>query len=300
MHRPTQSCSRRGFLECASAAGVLLAMHDRVMARSAWRRVGFAPDDPLIRGIRLRTIVPLSEMKVFYHDKLGFDVLSESAAEICFKAGATRLEFVKIEAEKKEGQTESERRREGPFYHFAFNIPHNKVLAARKWQLERSALVGTPEHMRDPAYPDDVRHFRNWNAHSVFYFDPAFNIVEYIARHDLKNDAPDPDFFSTSDILYASEIGFVMERKDQPKATAIIHEKLGLKGYKDPKESWWAMGDERGLILCLGNIGGKWGENTPTPVTWGIFETEVTVGGKEAGEFRMEGWPYRVRVAGRS
>jgi hypothetical protein len=291
--------SRRGFLGGVAA---LLAAHDAVIAQVARNRAD-APDEPLIRGIRLRTIVPLAEMKAFYHTKLGFAVLAETSAEISFQAGGTRVSFVKMEPRKKKpAESETDLRREGPFYHFAFNIPHNKVLAARKWQLERTSLVPTPEHMRDPAFPDDVRHFRNWNAHSLFFFDPAFNIVEYIARHDLRNDARNPDVFASSDILYASEIGFLMERADQPKATKVIHEKLGLTGYRDPKESWWAMGDERGLLLCLGNIGGrgggKWGENTPTPVTWGVFETEATVRvpGVKAGAFKIAEWPYRVEI----
>jgi hypothetical protein len=44
-----------------------------------------------------------------------------------------------------------------------------------------------PARLRDPAYPDDLVDFRHWNAQSVFFFDPAGTIVEYIAGHDLQN-----------------------------------------------------------------------------------------------------------------
>ncbi len=288
--------NRRAFVQRMSAAAAVLLAHQTLPGVSAAGPADRAPgvDEPLIRGLRLLTAAPLPAMRRFYHERIGFPVLEESADEIAFAAGTTRLAFVRATPEQIRG--DGGRGNGEPFYHFAFNIPQNKIRAARVWQLERTPLVPTPENLRDPAYPNDVRHFRNWNAHSVFFFDPAFNIVEYIARHDLRNDAPDPDRFSTGDILYASEIGYVFEPEQQGAATQMLHETLGLGVYPVGATPAWAMGDERGLLLCLARKGELWGENTSTPVKWDVFPTDATVRGKASGLHAFDGFPYQVRV----
>jgi hypothetical protein len=276
---------RRTFVRRMSATAAVLLAHPALPGFAAARRPPTGADEPLIRSLRLLTAAPLAALRSFYHDRIGFPVLEESAGEIAFATGATRLAFQKAGAEQRE-----------PFYHFAFNVPPDRIRAARTWQLERSALVPAPDHLRDPAHPDDVWHFRHWNAHSVFFFDPAFNIVEYIARHDLPNAAPDPERFSTADIRYASEIGYVFAPSQQAAATRMLRERLGLAPYPDATNPWWAMGDERGLLLCLARKGELWGENTSTPVRWDVFPTDVTIRGHEPGAHAFEGFPYRVRV----
>src|SRR5690606_23910333 len=128
-----------------------------------------------ISGLRLHTSTPLHSMRYFYHELLEFPIVDEKATEITFQTGETALTFVKTPASK------------NPFYHLAFNIPENKIRSARDWQLKRTALQPSPEHLIDAAYTDDIRHFKSWNAHSIFFWDPAGNLVEYIARHDLAN-----------------------------------------------------------------------------------------------------------------
>jgi hypothetical protein len=279
----------------SSVATVLLAHGALPRALSAERPDRPAEgDEPRIRRLRLLTAAPLPAMRAFYHGRIGFPVLDEGRDEITLAAGATRLTFVRAKPEEIRG--DGGRGDGGPFYHFAFNIPQNSIRAARDWQLERSALVPTPPSLRDPAYPDDVRHFRNWNAHSVFFFDPAFNIVEYIARHDLPNDSPDPTRFSTADIRYASEIGFVFEPRHQAAATRMLHETLGLAPYPHGSEPWWAMGDERGLLLCLARKGEVWGENTPTPVKWDVYPTDVAIAAPRTGVHAFDGFPYQIRA----
>jgi hypothetical protein len=57
------------------------------------------------------------------------------------------------------------------------------------------------------------------------------------------------------------------------------------------------MGDARGLLLCLSRLGERWGEESATPVTWGVFPTECTVDdGGAPGRFGFEGYPYFVDV----
>ena len=75
--------------------------------------------DHRIESLRLSTTVPLHEMEAFYHDLLGLKVLKNRTAEITFAGGLTPITFVK--SDPVDGN---------PFYHVAFNIPENKLLAA--------------------------------------------------------------------------------------------------------------------------------------------------------------------------
>lgn len=279
--------ARRAFLRRTSAA--LLLAHGSLVAGAAGapgRQGGPGDGEPLIRRLRLKSGAPLEAMRAFYRDRLGLMILEDGADHVTFGAGTTALTFGAVpDGERPSGE------RAGPLYHFAFNIPRNALRAAREWQLARTPLIPPRPSLVDPAFPDDVWHFRHWNAHSVFFYDPAFNIVEYIARHDLDTDAHDPARFGPHDILYASEIGFVVA--DPAGAALGIREELGLSEYPRGAAPW-AMGDERGLLLCLGNLGECWAEWTPSPVTWGVFPTEAVIRGARAAEHRVKGFPYTI------
>lgn len=285
--------TRRRLLGDLATAGAFLIAHDRLV--EAWAAPAAAPDPagrPLIAGVRLLTAAPLEEMQRFYAEKLGLRLIDRQAAEISFAAGSSRLTFVKARPEQI--RDDGGRGDGAPFYHFAFNIPQNKIRAARDWQARRTALVPTPSHMQDSAFPPDVRHFRSWNSHAVFFFDPAFNIVEYIARHDLRNDRPDATSFSSEDLLFLSEIGFVVDFDEQGPVVEALEKSIGLAAYPRGSSPRWAMGDENGLLLCLGRKGELWGENTATPVKWDVFPTEATINRPLARPLDLPGLPYRV------
>ncbi len=247
---PISPPNRRQFLAGLSATALVAATHPP----AAWSDTGSIVQPKgtrLIRHLRLLTDTPLAEMKAFYHGALGFEVATEQNRSITFRTGDTGLTFSLADAPAGH-----------PFYHFAFNIPENKLLRARQWQLERTPLFLTPDNLRDPDYPDDVRHFRHWNAHSVFFFDPARNVVEYIARHDLDN-AAEGDF-GTDDILYASEIAFVTN--DVPALAGELQTSFGLPQYRRGNDHFRAIGDENGLLL--------------------VFETGRQIGDRLAGDDR--------------
>ena len=273
---PRQKISRREFSRQMALGSMLIGLHPDF---------GFHPftgreksTKSLIRNIRLQTITPLSELRAFYVESLGLQLVADGRSEITFRAGESTVTFVLSASDG------------APWYHFAFNIPQNKLLEARQWQLEKTALIPTPERQRDPDYPDDVRHFKNWNAHSVFFWDPAGNLLEYIARHDLRNDASGP--FTPTDILNISEIGFVVD--DQQEMARTWQEQLGLDVYPKNAGYWWAMGDEQGLLLAIPKR--LWGENTASPKRFAVWETEATILGEQEGEFGYAGLPYWVRV----
>lgn len=273
--------NRREFLRATGGTALLAAMHGPAWALDGrgGKPAARSVDEHLILGVRLQTATPLEEMRNFYGDLLGFKIITSSANELIVETGNSRITFVPAPQAV-----------ERPFYHFAFNIPENKLRAARKWQLARTPLIPPNADIVDPEYGADVWHFRHWNAHSIFFWDPADNIVEYIARHELKTAAAGD--FSLNDIHYVSEIGLMVD--DQGRSAAEIEKHLGLASYPPGNDQPWAMGDAHGLLLCLSR-GRIWGTRDKKR-RFDEFPTEATIRGTRAMEYTMTGRPYKIIV----
>jgi catechol 2,3-dioxygenase-like lactoylglutathione lyase family enzyme len=237
---------------------------------------------PRIRSLELLTAAPLAAMKRFYHDAIGFGLLEDRPARLSLSAGSTRLTFIPAPPVLPGSRA--------PFYHFAFNIPENKIVAALRWQEARGPMLPIPPRNRDPRYPDHVVDYRHWNAHSVFFLDPGGNVVEYIARHDLDNGASGG--FGTADILYASEIAFVVD--DVGTAAAALGAIAGTGQYRGGSDQFMAVGDEVGLLLVMkrGRIIDFSETNTEMAVT--VFPTRATITGPQPGGHAIAGFPYEI------
>ena len=272
---------RRHFLAWASGAGAFFAAHGHSAAEKPIPK-SEGKGEPLIRGLELLSSAPLADMKAFYHKSLGLGVTEEKPDRFTIEAGQTRLTFLKPPT----GDAK-------PFYHFAFNIPENKVAAAVAWQLKRSPLLPIPQTLRDPNYPDEVVHYRHWNAHSVFFFDPSGNVVEYIARHDLKN--PAKGDFGCEDILYASEIAFVVD--DVPTAATELKEAVGLGEYNGTSNQFAALGDEHGLLLVM-RRGRLISFEAKDKKEVSVFPTVATVRGARPSKYALPKFPYDIAVEG--
>lgn len=229
---------RRRFLGRLAAWSLVCAFHRPLLVagRGGRRAVSGRRTSPLIREIRLATAAPLSELAAFYGGSLGLRIDARTATSLTILAGASRITFTPTSSE-----------RDSPFYHFAFNIPENKLRAARDWQRERTPLIEIPTQLRDDRYPDDVVHFRNWNAHSVFFLDPAGNVVEHIARHDLANGRAGA--FGPEDLLCVSEIAFATD--DVTGLADEIRTRFELPRYRSASDVVTALGDEHGLLLVF-------------------------------------------------
>jgi hypothetical protein len=255
------------------AAHRLLPLGDPAPATGAPDRVG-----PRILRLELLTSAPLGRMREFYHQALGLQVVDQGNDRLTIAAGDTRLTFV---AAGPGGGA--------PFYHFAFNIPEQKIRAARDWQRARTALLPIPVTLREAGYPEDVVSYRHWNAHSIFFFDPAGNVVEYIARHDLPDSTRGA--FDSQDILYASEIGLIVD--DVVGTAAGLSEALGLRPYRRGDDQFTALGDERGLLLVMrrGRILSFEAEERRAA---DVFRTAVGVAGAGRAAYAVPGFPYDV------
>ena len=126
----------------------------------------------LLKRIGIQT-AQLGLLREFYENVLELEIESLRESAFLIKIGESEIELV----ETNTGD---------PFYHFAINIPSNKIEEARGWLLNKVKLLW----MED--YKSDIADFKNWHAKSVYFFDPAGNIVELIARFDLKNEVSEP------------------------------------------------------------------------------------------------------------
>ena len=166
-------------------------------------------------------------------------------------------------------------------YHFAFNIPANQLLAAKAW------IAGRVPLLRDENGRDDFDS-TNWNSHSVYFKDAAGNVLEYIARRDLKN--PVEGGFNSRHILNVSEIGLPSE--DVIGLANELCAKLGLSVFhQQPNENFTPVGDDNGLfILPVKNR--IWVPNSGVPAKL----LPVTVRGESNGKpWEVRGFPYEIQ-----
>jgi catechol-2,3-dioxygenase len=185
-----------------------------------------------IRMVTAEAIDP-AELKDFYCSTLGLALADSDDHSFTVQIGQTELEF---------------RRHTGklhPVYHFAINIPANKIEEATTWLLQRATLI--------PA--DDASNyiidFPDWNAKSVYFFDPAGNILELIARFDLKNATEEP--FSSRQFLSISEVALVVEAGELDAKTKQLLTDFNLSYFskQPPLETFRAIGDDEGLLIVV-------------------------------------------------
>lgn len=174
----------------------------------------------LLRFVNLQT--PCVEQTVDFYAALGLPVLARGPGYGVLRAGTTQLMWQ---------QAPSDRR---PTYHFAFDIPRNQLTEAAAWLSRRVALLE-----QDGATRFD---FPDWNASAVYFYDPAGNIVEFIARSNLANDHQGE--FGPEQILRVSELGWPVADPEQAQQL------FGLPAWRD-YGPFKALGGETGLILLV-------------------------------------------------
>jgi len=251
-------------------------------------QVGFAPwslrralatsEDRVNRFDKLRLAVKpdrLGDMRSFYQEVLNLPVIADDPRSLTIRAGGTQLSFY---ADVAGGS---------PFYHFAFNIPENKLESAIEWMSTRAPLL-----KRKDGSP--VVHFRWLDAHSIYFRDPAANLLEFIAHHALKNARPGD--FKVTDILYASEIGLVTD--DVPALAAELDTKLNLTNYhtklgEPVSDTFRPIGDPYGFFIVVKHKR-KW-LMTDDPA--GLFPVGAELHGGARRQLRLENCDCVLSVA---
>jgi len=120
-------------------------------------------------------------------------------------------------------------------------------------------------------YKSDIANFVNWHAKSVYFFDPAGNIVELIARFDLQNESDES--FSSKQFLSISEMGIVFPEKEIQNRTGEIlnQSRLGYFLKQAPMSQFKVVGDDEGLFIIV-TENRNW---YPTSKPSGIFPMEI-------------------------
>lgn len=179
----------------------------------------------------------LPQMKTFYTDTLGFDLVKEAEDSFRIAVGTGEMEFTTKAAE------------DDPYYHFAFNLPANKFYEAKSWIKEKVNLL-----VEDGADEADFAHLP---AHALYFYDPSGNIVELISRHGTADESSEP--FSVNSIVNISEIGLIVE--DAMAAGERLNE-LGLNerdGHPISRQFLNFMGEkENGVFIILAQPGRRW------------------------------------------
>ena len=209
----------------------------------------------------------LQAQRDYYSNILELPVKT-SSIELKVTVGATELVF-----------TQADSNFDGA-YHFAFNIPENQFASAKEWITGRSRLLRGM---------DDKDEFasENWNSHSVYFKDRAGNVLEFIARHNLKN-AIDGNF-NSDQILNVSEIGLPSENVID-FANGLCTQ-LNLSVFKqEPSETFTPIGDDNGLFIIP--IKDRiWIPNSGVPAKLLPVKLRVEVDDKKWG---IRGYPYEI------
>lgn len=168
----------------------------------------------------------------FYQNILGFTVLHRALDRVSLAIGTSVLHII-----QREGATP---------YHFAMNIPANKVSEARDWLKHRTDILCDDTI--------EIHDFDFWNAEAVYCYDADHNIIEFIARKNLKNERSEA--FSVQQVLSICEIGVPTDNIQSLYKT--LHEHTGIEVYDGTFERFCAIGNEYGLFIVINRQLKKW------------------------------------------
>lgn len=174
----------------------------------------------------------LETQRAFYTQTLGLPEATPRPNAFTAQVGATRLTFLHAPPDWP-GDPHG-------VYHFAFDIPENQLAEGKAWLKQRAPLVVSRAGQ-------DEYNFESWNAHALYFFDPAGNVVELIARHNLPNASATP--FGSHSLLNLSEIS--VTAANVPDTVRAIQSELGVDVYDGPGETFAAVGDEHGLFIVV-------------------------------------------------
>lgn len=169
------------------------------------------------------------ETAAFYKDILELPIIEKTSQTVTIKAGDSILKF-------------TENPDFNSIYHFAFNIPENKLEEAIEWCKNKIDLLLIEDQRV-------IATFETWNSNAVYFYDNNGNLLEFIARHDLDN--LQIKEFSSKSILNISEIGIVNENPMELGDQLVEDHDLAFFAKNFNSENFAAIGDDEGLLIIV-------------------------------------------------
>lgn len=166
----------------------------------------------------------LEEELNFYSEKLGFEIIENSAHLFTVRIGWSDLTFKKSAIERS--------------YHYCFLIPANQLHHAMEWMEKRLEIIELEGGRK-------IQNFETWNADSFYFYDASGNIAEFIVRYDLKNESHKG--FDISNVLCVNEIG--MPTKHIETLNKQLTQEIQTNLWKGDLERFATNGDQEGLFL---------------------------------------------------
>lgn len=167
----------------------------------------------------------LTKQISFYSETLGLNIVDRSDNHATFEIGRSILTLIQ--------------REQFTPYHFAINIPNNQIIEGLDWLKNKVEILTYKSN--------EIHDFESWNARSIYFYDMDKNIVEFIARSNLKNERD--EHFGFHSLLEISEIGVPVNKIEDVfnSLDRVSH----LKVYDGEFERFCAIGDEEGLFICI-------------------------------------------------
>ncbi len=165
--------------------------------------------------------------------------------------------------------------------HFAFNIPSSHFRPVVDWLRLRIKLLAL--HEQTEFFSKD------WNAHMVYAYDPAGNIIEFIARHTLPDEASNAEkndaiFNAAMFVTCISEIGIAVQ---DVLATAQAWGQLWhTQPYGETDATFCPIGNEHGLIILV-PFNRIWFPNTGIPAQAVPLVAQID-------DYQLSGPPYTI------
>ncbi|MFD1928081.1 glyoxalase [Sporosarcina siberiensis] len=122
----------------------------------------------------------LKALKRFYGDVMEFSIVESTNEQFVVEIGQSAITFIHTD--------------QPAFYHFAINIPGNQFSMLKFWMQDRVTL-NRGESL-------DEIYFSSFDADSMYFEDPAGNIVELIGRRkqDLFGEVSKASFLNISEV----------------------------------------------------------------------------------------------------
>ncbi|MCG8327317.1 MAG: hypothetical protein MI974_06505 [Chitinophagales bacterium] len=220
-----------------------------------------------LKNLHLRTHKP-EELWTFYTQVLGFEGKHmDNGVAILYNIGSSHLIF----STATDGSQ--------PYYHFAFNIPYNQYEEALNWLKERVEVLKDENG-------NELIEFTNWEAYAIYFFDPAGNILEFIARKDIPFHSDEP--FSIQSVLSISEIGIPVN--DVPKVYEEIKSVSKIPPYKTGNATFFPTGNAEGLFILVNQSEKIWYPTQKKALSFPLyveFEQEGTYHTMLSGEGKV-------------